>query len=78
MAEDERGLFKWLTKVVRLSPQNCSSSLRLTSEKDKFGFCFISGVPPTPEATEELSRRIGFIRETQCVCTNGILEQKAC
>ncbi|KAI0749862.1 mitochondrial protein [Daedaleopsis nitida] len=35
------------------------------SEVDRFGFCFISGVPATPEATEELSRRIGFIRETQ-------------
>ncbi|PIL29865.1 hypothetical protein GSI_08072 [Ganoderma sinense ZZ0214-1] len=35
------------------------------SRIDKFGFCFISGVPATPEATEELSRRIGFIRETQ-------------
>ncbi|KAK7454519.1 hypothetical protein VKT23_011273 [Stygiomarasmius scandens] len=32
---------------------------------DKFGFCFVSGVPPTPEATEKLSERIGFIRETQ-------------
>ncbi|KAF8633092.1 hypothetical protein AX15_001509 [Amanita polypyramis BW_CC] len=32
---------------------------------DKFGFCFISGVPAIPEATEELSRRINFIRETQ-------------
>ncbi|THH20417.1 hypothetical protein EW146_g954 [Bondarzewia mesenterica] len=31
---------------------------------DKFGFCFVSDVPPTPEATEEVSRRIGFIRET--------------
>ncbi|RPD61031.1 mitochondrial protein [Lentinus tigrinus ALCF2SS1-7] len=38
---------------------------RWLSNVDKFGFCFISGVPPTPEATEELSRRIGFIRETQ-------------
>ncbi|KAJ2966428.1 hypothetical protein NUW54_g13810 [Trametes sanguinea] len=47
MAEDNKGLFKWLSHV------------------DKFGFCFISGVPATPEATEELSRRIGFIRETQ-------------
>ncbi|CDO76998.1 hypothetical protein BN946_scf184298.g25 [Trametes cinnabarina] len=47
MAEDDRGLFKWLSNV------------------DKFGFCFISGVPATPEATEELSRRIGFLRETQ-------------
>ncbi|KAI9001553.1 mitochondrial protein [Trametes punicea] len=47
MADDSRGLFKWLSNV------------------DKFGFCFVSGVPATPEATEELSRRIGFIRETQ-------------
>ncbi|KIM40595.1 hypothetical protein M413DRAFT_446026 [Hebeloma cylindrosporum] len=31
----------------------------------KFGFSFVSGVPTTPEATEELSTRIGFIRETQ-------------
>ncbi|KAJ7739324.1 hypothetical protein B0H14DRAFT_3097406 [Mycena olivaceomarginata] len=47
MAEDDRGLYKWLSHV------------------DHFGMCFISGVPPTPEATEELSKRIGFIRETQ-------------
>ncbi|KAJ7039567.1 Trimethyllysine dioxygenase [Mycena alexandri] len=47
MAEDDRGLYKWLSHI------------------DRFGMCFISGVPPTPEATEELSRRIGFIRETQ-------------
>ncbi|KXN91691.1 Trimethyllysine dioxygenase [Leucoagaricus sp. SymC.cos] len=32
---------------------------------DQFGFSFISGVPPTPEATEKLVERIGFIRETQ-------------
>ena len=32
--------------------------------QDKFGFCFVSGVPPSPEATEELSTRIGFIRTT--------------
>lgn len=35
------------------------------SKIDEFGFCFVKGVPPTPEATEELSTRIGFIRETQ-------------
>ncbi|KAI0350027.1 Trimethyllysine dioxygenase [Trametes cingulata] len=45
MAQDGRGLYKWLSNV--------------------FGFCFVSGVPATPEATEGLSRRIGFIRETQ-------------
>ncbi|KAH9481695.1 Trimethyllysine dioxygenase [Psilocybe cubensis] len=31
----------------------------------KFGFSFVSGVPATTEATEELALRIGFIRETQ-------------
>lgn len=36
------------------------------AEQDRFGFCLVSGVPATPEATEELSKRIGFIRETQC------------
>ncbi|KAI0029107.1 Trimethyllysine dioxygenase [Vararia minispora EC-137] len=34
------------------------------SKIDRFGFCFVSGVPPTPEATEELTLRMGFIRET--------------
>ncbi|KAJ7178843.1 Trimethyllysine dioxygenase [Mycena crocata] len=47
MAEDDRGLYKWLSHV------------------DRFGMCFVTGVPPTPEATEELSQRIGFLRETQ-------------
>ncbi|THV02803.1 Trimethyllysine dioxygenase [Dendrothele bispora CBS 962.96] len=32
---------------------------------DKFGFCFVSDVPVTPEATEKLAERVGFIRETQ-------------
>ncbi|RDB28690.1 Trimethyllysine dioxygenase [Hypsizygus marmoreus] len=32
---------------------------------EKFGFSFIQGVPPTPEATQKLTERIGFIRETQ-------------
>jgi len=35
------------------------------SNVNQFGFSFISGVPATPEATEELAQRIGFIRETQ-------------
>ncbi|TFY62736.1 hypothetical protein EVG20_g6590 [Dentipellis fragilis] len=33
-------------------------------EEDKYGFCFVSGVPANPEATEEACKRIGFIRET--------------
>ncbi|KAI0703815.1 mitochondrial protein [Cytidiella melzeri] len=35
------------------------------SNVDKFGFSFVTGVPPTAEATEELATRIAFIRETQ-------------
>lgn len=35
------------------------------SNVDRFGFSFVSGVSKTPEATEALSERIGFIRETQ-------------
>ncbi|GAA5926836.1 uncharacterized protein JCM15063_000382 [Sporobolomyces koalae] len=31
---------------------------------DEFGFSLCSGIPPTPEATEALVRRIAFIRET--------------
>ncbi|TFK72986.1 Trimethyllysine dioxygenase [Pluteus cervinus] len=31
----------------------------------RFGFSFVTGVPPTPEKTQELAERIGFIRETQ-------------
>ncbi|KAI6033285.1 Trimethyllysine dioxygenase [Pisolithus marmoratus] len=34
------------------------------STTDSFGFCFVSGVPRTAEATERLCERIGFIRET--------------
>lgn len=30
----------------------------------RFGFAFVDGCPPTPEATEGLIRRISFIRET--------------
>ncbi|WOO83468.1 Trimethyllysine dioxygenase [Vanrija pseudolonga] len=30
----------------------------------EFGFCFVTGVPATGEATEELIRRMGHIRET--------------
>lgn len=41
-------------------------------DQDQFGFSFISGVPTTPEATEKLIERIGFIRETQCKCSLSI------
>lgn len=32
----------------------------------EFGFCFISGIPATPEDTETLIRRIAPIRNTHC------------
>jgi trimethyllysine dioxygenase len=32
---------------------------------DSFGFSFVKGVPATIEATEELARKISFLRETQ-------------
>ncbi|CAG8806074.1 20569_t:CDS:2, partial [Dentiscutata erythropus] len=31
---------------------------------DEFGFCFIDNVPPTIKETEELAKRICFIRES--------------
>jgi trimethyllysine dioxygenase len=37
-----------------------------SSFQHEFGFCFVTGVPPTPEDTEALIRRIGNIRETHC------------
>lgn len=38
--------------------------LRWLEKIDEFGFCFVEGVPPTPEATEALIRRISHIRQT--------------
>jgi hypothetical protein len=31
-----------------------------------YGLCFVEGVPSTPEDTENLIKRIAFIRITQC------------
>ncbi len=31
---------------------------------DRFGFCIVAGTPTTVEATEQLARRIGYVRET--------------
>ncbi|KAL0067868.1 hypothetical protein AAF712_005036 [Marasmius tenuissimus] len=60
----ELGLYKWLKNIVRLLVSVLESS-RLISLQDRFGFSFVSGVPTIPEATEQLTKRIGFIRETQ-------------
>ena len=31
---------------------------------ERYGFCFVEGVPATPEATQAVARRIAYIRET--------------
>lgn len=49
------------------SSAGLSIDLRTADPKDQFGFCFVEGVPVTPEDTEALIRRIAFIRETQCM-----------
>ncbi|KAG1740383.1 Trimethyllysine dioxygenase [Suillus occidentalis] len=48
----------WGSKIEKSPPS-------VTYTEENFGFCFVSGVPATPEATEELCERIGFTRETQ-------------
>ena len=73
ISPDNHGLYKWLSKIVYL----LSIELNLVADsglviKDKFGFCFVSGVPETPEATEELCTRIGFIRETHCTLIHSL------
>ncbi|KAF9223830.1 Trimethyllysine dioxygenase [Gyrodon lividus] len=64
----------WGTKIAKSPPtvtyaeamdDSDHGLFKWLSNIDRFGFCFISGVPATPEATEVLSQRIGFIRETQ-------------
>lgn len=35
-----------------------------TDKIRKWGFCFVDGVPPTPEATQSLLERIAFVRVT--------------
>lgn len=66
MGEDERGLFKWLSNIVIKFLFYAIYHSNSSVLQDRFGFSFISGVPKTPEATEKLTQRIGFIRETQC------------
>ncbi|KAH7884549.1 Trimethyllysine dioxygenase [Phlebopus sp. FC_14] len=64
----------WGAKIVQAPPAISYTEAMEDSEQglhkwlmniDRFGFCFISGVPATTEATEGLSERIGLIRETQ-------------
>ncbi|KAN0120946.1 hypothetical protein V8E52_004215 [Russula decolorans] len=62
----------WGSKIAKEPPlvpydQVVSSeygTYKWLSKIDTLGFCFVSGVPATPEATEQLANRIAFIRET--------------
>lgn len=57
-----RGIVKLLDQVVR---HTSHIEEGLTSQHD-FGFCFVTGVPATPENTEEVIRTIAPIRDTHC------------
>ena len=59
-----KGLFKWLSNIVSLLRELQANLSHLI--QDRFGFSFVTGVPATTQATEELTEKIGFIRETQC------------
>ncbi|KAL7418553.1 hypothetical protein Q5752_007011 [Cryptotrichosporon argae] len=72
---DERIL--WNSKIARTPPTVDYASimaadpavtdravLRWLDKIHDFGFCFVSGVPPTPEDTEALIKRVGNIRHT--------------
>lgn len=63
----------WGAKIAKSPPTITHKEVMDESERglykwlsiiDRFGFCFVSEVPPTPEATETLCHRIGLIRET--------------
>ncbi|KAJ3218901.1 hypothetical protein HDU67_003540 [Dinochytrium kinnereticum] len=57
----------WGSELVKNLPTIMASDEGLTEWLrllDTYGIAFASGVPPTPEDTEKLSRRICFIRET--------------
>jgi trimethyllysine dioxygenase len=64
----------WGSKIQKSPPSVTFEEAMSTDDRglfmwlsniSKFGFSFITGVPPTTGATENLSERIGFIRETQ-------------
>jgi len=65
MAENgqgETGVLSVLDKVV----SDTYYQIYGTDNEHEFGFCFISGIPATPEDTETLIRRIAPIRDTHC------------
>ncbi|EJD06705.1 Trimethyllysine dioxygenase [Fomitiporia mediterranea MF3/22] len=63
----------WGAKIVQDPPSVAHDNVmnddfglwKLLKKIDTFGFCFVQGVEATPEATEQLTRRIANIRQTQ-------------
>jgi hypothetical protein len=60
---DDRSLSNWLQLIVYLPSISLyawfANALQFTR-----GFCFVDGVPVSPEATQGLIERIAFIRHT--------------
>lgn len=59
-----QGLADWLKNIVCKYLAHWYGFVSHLFDQDKYGFCWVEGVPVTPEATEKLARRISFIRET--------------
>ncbi|KAF5392276.1 hypothetical protein D9757_001559 [Collybiopsis confluens] len=76
-AEPEEKKILWNSRIAQSPPSISFENVMQPGEEgdkalyrwlqkiDQFGICFVTGVPPTPNATEKLARRIAFIRETQ-------------
>lgn len=66
-ADAEKGVLSWLEKVV------CFTAIwhHMLTSQHEYGFCFVTGVPVSPTATEELIRRMSHIRETHCTFCNS-------
>ena len=63
----DQGIYDMLENIVLDSPCLRPRNVLKIFLQVRFGFCFIDGVDATPEATEELTLRIGNIRHTQCM-----------
>jgi trimethyllysine dioxygenase len=50
--------------------------LRCLEKVERYGLCFVSGTPPTEEATKALAERIGYIRVTICGGFWGMADER--
>ena len=69
--QSEAGVLRWLSEIVRgllgsanVTPGGADTGWVGRDFQAKWGFCLVQGVPPTPAATEELAKRVTFIRPT--------------